>query len=124
MPLPLAFVFLTLGVLLGFQAALQMRPASPAVSVEDSVRLGLRVTEHGNNIQLNWNRNATVVQVAQQGVLVISDGDARQSTDLDAAALHSGNVVYRRVTHTVRFRLEVFLPGGSTVSETVDFRAP
>ncbi len=123
-PLPLAFVFLTLGVLLGFQAALQMRPASPVVSVEDSVRLGLRVTEHGNNIQLNWNRNATVVQVAQHGVLVISDGDARQSTDLDATTLHSGNVVYRRVTHTVRFRLEVFLPGGSTVSETVDFRAP
>jgi hypothetical protein len=123
-PLPLAFVFLTLGVLLGFQAALQMRPASQAVPVEDSVRLGLRATEHGDNIQVNWNRDAAVVQVARHGVLVIWDGDARQSADLDAATLHSGNVVYRRITRTVRFRLEVFLPGGSTVSDTVDLRAP
>ena len=112
------------GVLLGFQAALQMRPASRVVPIEDSVRLGLRVTEQGDNVQVNWNRDAAVVQVAQHGVLVIWDGEARQSTNLDAATLHSGNVVYRRITRTVRLRLEVFLPGGSTVSDTADLRLP
>jgi hypothetical protein len=124
MPLPLAFVFLMLGVLLGFQAALQIRPAPQPASIEESVRLGLRVTAEGDSVQVNWNRDAAVVQMARHGVLVIWDGDARQSTDLDATTLHSGNVVYRRITRTVRFRLEVFLPGGSTVSDTADLRLP
>ena len=123
-PLPLAFVFLMLGVLLGFQAALQMRPAPRAVSIEESVRLGLRITVQGDSVQVNWNRDAAVVQMAHRGVLVIWDGDARQSTDLDATTLHTGNVVYRRITRTVRFRLEVFLPSGSTVSDTADLRLP
>jgi hypothetical protein len=123
-PLPLAFVFLMLGLLLGFQAALQLRPASRTVSIEESVRLGLRVTGEGESVQVNWNRDAAVVQMARHGVLVIWDGDARKSTDLDATTLHSGNVVYRRITHNVRFRLEVSLPSGSTVSDTADLRLP
>jgi hypothetical protein len=124
MPLPLAFVFLMLGVLLGFQAALQLQPPPPAASVDEAVRLGLNVSQHGDNLQLNWNRDAPVVRGSQGAVLVIWDGASQQSTNLDSITLRSGNVVYRRITRGGRFRLEVFLPGGSTVSETAEWRLP
>jgi hypothetical protein len=123
-PVPLAFVFLMLGVLLGFQAALQMRPAPQPASVDEAVRLGLNVTQRGDNIQLTWNRDAAVVRSSQRAVLVIWDGDSQQSAELDSITLRSGNVVYRRITSRVRFRLEVFLAGGSSVSETADWRLP
>jgi hypothetical protein len=124
MPLPLAFVFLMLGVLLGFQAALQLRPPPPAASVDEAVRLGLNVSQQGDNIQLNWNRDAPVIRASQRAVLVIWDGASQQSTNLDSITLRSGNVVYRRITRGGRFRLEVFLPGGGTVSETAEWRLP
>jgi hypothetical protein len=123
-PIPFAFVFLTLGVLLGFQAALQLRQAPQAVPIEETVRLGLQVTQRGDNIQLNWNRNGPAFQAAQHAVLQIWDGETRQTADLDAATLRGGNVVYRGITRTVRFRMEVYMPGGGTVSETAEWRAP
>ncbi len=123
-PLPLAFVFLLLGILLGFQAALQMRPAPQPATIEETVRLGLTVAQRGNNIQLNWNRSSTLVAAAQRAVLYIWDGATQQSTDLDAATLRGGNVVYRRITGTVRFRLELYLANGVSVSETTEWRMP
>ncbi len=123
-PLPLAFVFLLLGVLLGFQAALQMRPEPQPQSPETLVRLGLHVVQRGDNLQVNWNRDSVFIQPAQRAVLFIWDGADQKSTELDAATLRSGNVVYRRITSAVSFRLEVFLPSGRTVSETCEWRLP
>ncbi|MEN6602430.1 MAG: hypothetical protein ABFD86_08420 [Bryobacteraceae bacterium] len=123
-PLPLAFIFLLLGVLLGFQAALQMRPAPQPASVEDAVRLGLSIKQRGDNIQLTWNRGSPVILTAQRARLTIFDGDAQQATDLDSATLRSGNVIYRHITRAVRFRLEVFVPSGNSVVETAEWIAP
>lgn len=123
-PLPLAFIFLLLGVLLGFQAALQMRPAPQPASVEEAVRLGLSIKQRGDNIQVTWNRGSPLILTAQRARLTISDGDAQQSTDLDSITLRSGNVIYRHITRAVRFRLEVFMPSGNSVVETTEWIAP
>jgi hypothetical protein len=49
---------------------------------------------------------------------VIEDGDLSQAVDLDVAQLQSGRVVYRRLTESVSFRLEVFLSPTRSLTET------
>jgi len=119
---PLSFVFLLLGTILGFQVALSVRSQVPPTRTPDPFTLSLSATPSAESIHLRWDRVAPAVKVAQRGVLIIHEDGAEKNVDLDAGHLRNGSVIYRRASNNVSFRLEVFLKDGVTVSETVDFR--
>src|SRR5262249_43092444 len=54
---PLSCIFLLLGVLLGFQAALTLRPKSLGGN-SDPYNIALSVTKSGNDLQLKWDRQS------------------------------------------------------------------
>lgn len=118
---PLSFIFLLLGVLLGFQAALSMRPQLPAGSNEP-YKLNVSVTKSGNNLQVKWDRQSLAVRTAQKGLLTIEDGSYSKPVPLNSFDLQSGSVVYPPYSNHVRFRLDVMVNGRDTVTETVDWR--
>jgi len=118
---PLSFIFLLLGVLLGFQAALSMRPPLPPGS-NDPYNLNLSVTRNGNNLQVKWDRQSLAVRTAQRGLLTIEDGKFSKPVPLSPADLQSGSVVYPPSTDRVTLRLDVMVSGRDTVSETLEWR--
>lgn len=113
--------------LLGFVSARQFRPppTRPAAAPRNPYALSLMVVEYGDNLCLTWDKNAPAIVQAQKAVLSISDGDQNQSLDVELPALQNQGfgVTYHRVTDRVRFRLEVFLKGRRSVSETWELGA-
>lgn len=119
--IPLSFIFLLLGVALGFQAATSMGLRARAGDAPD-FSLGLKVGKTGDNLRVEWNPQAQQIQSAQRGVLEIQDGTYSKPVDLDAALLQSGSIIYRNSTNAVHFRLIVYLNARLTETETLDWR--
>lgn len=117
---PLSFIFLLLGVLLGFQAALSMRPQLPAGS-NVPYNLNVTVTKSGNNLQIKWDRQALAIRTAQKGLLTIEDGNYSKPVPLNALDLQSGSVVYPPYSDHVRLRLDVIVNDRDTLTETVEW---
>jgi hypothetical protein len=118
---PLSFIFLLLGVVLGFQVALGVRSQVPN-SRTDPYTLGLSATPTSDSLHVNWDRNAPAIEQAQRGILWIQDGPHRKSVDLDLVQLQNGSIIYRRATGDVSFRLEIFARDRITISEAVSVR--
>lgn len=120
--IPLSFIFLLLGVLLGFQAALTMRPRSQ--SGADPYSVSLSVSQSGNDLQLKWDRQSAAIHAAQKGILTIEDGTlTSKPTELSASELQSGSVVvYPHSTNPVRFRLELIMKDRDRLIETVEWK--
>jgi hypothetical protein len=119
--IPLSFVFLLLGVALGFQAALSVgNRASNAAAADFS--LSLSVTKVDQNLSVHWNRLAPAVRASQRGVLEIEEQGAVKPVDLDAAQLQNGTLIYRNATSDVRFRLTVFPKESVSVTESAEWR--
>ena len=119
--IPLSFIFLFLGVLLGFQAAISMRPRVPALTAEAFV-LSLSAVKNGETLEIRWDRNSQAARNATRGLLTIKDGSYNKSIDLDQAQLGVGKVIYRRLSDAVHFRLEVFPKEQTSVTESIDYR--
>jgi hypothetical protein len=117
--IPLAFVFLTLGLLLGYQAALTKIPSTEG---DAAFSLALSVTRTGDNLTVRWNRAAPAVRAAQKGLLEIEDGSYSKPVELDLAHLQGGSLIYRNSSNRVRFRLIVTLNARSNVTETLEWR--
>ena len=115
--IPLSFVFLLLGVLLGFQAALTMNPAGG-----QDFSLGLSVLKADDNLSVKWNPQAAAIHNSQHGVLEIEDGTYTKSLDLDTAQLQNGSILYRNASRTVRFRLIVYPKARVSVVETFEWK--
>jgi hypothetical protein len=120
--IPLSFIFLLLGVVLGFQIAISFRAAKPTDLGADPYTLDLKAQQAGESLHLMWSVDSTAMLRAQRGVLVINDGDSTKTVELNKADLGRGSVLYRNVTGNVRFRMEVFPHENSSVSETVDLQ--
>jgi len=120
---PLSCIFLLLGVLLGFQAALTVRPKVLGGSA-DPYSIALSVTASGNDLQLKWDRQSPAIRAAQKGILTIEDGTLlSKPTELSASELESGSVVvYPHSTNRVRFRLELIMKERDSLTETVEWR--
>ncbi len=114
---PLSFIFLVIGVLLGFQAALSVRGP-----VSDPFDLGLSVTRTGDALTLHWNRGSAAIRQAKRGVVYIDEGQRHNSHDLLPDDLQNGTVMYPTSGSQVRFRLQVFTSDRDSVSETLDWR--
>jgi hypothetical protein len=117
--LPLSFIFLLLGVLLGFQAALSFHPQPPTAAEYFSI--GMSAEKSGDEVHVKWNRQAAAIRTAQRGILTIEDGRYSKMLDLDPGQLQNGSVVYRRSSSTVRFRLQLFSGPRDTLTETVEW---
>jgi hypothetical protein len=118
--IPLSFVFLLLGVVLGFQAALTMGPKVSGAATDYS--LGLTVTREGANLSVKWDRDAPAVKAAQKGLLEIEDGGYTKPVDLDAAQLSNGNILFTNSSATVRFRLIVYPQARLSVMQTAEWK--
>jgi len=117
--IPLSFVFLLLGVVLGFQAALTMGGKAPTGS---DYSLGLTVTKEGTNLSVRWDRDAPAIKVAQKGVLEIEDAGYTKPVELDAAQLRNGSILFTNSSRTVRFRLIVYPQARVSVIQTMEWK--
>jgi hypothetical protein len=122
--IPMSFIFLLLGVLLGFQAALTIYPQKGTATVagDDPYSLNLSVVSSEDNLHVKWERQAGVIRAAQRGVLQIQDGTYNKQVELDATQLQNGSVIYRKLSGGVKFRLEVFPRNRVSVSESVEWK--
>jgi hypothetical protein len=119
---PLSFIFLLLGVALGFLAAtMSIRPQLPAGS-NDPYNLNLSVSKQGNDLLVKWDRTALATRTASKGSLTIEDGNYRKVVQWSAQDLQSGSVVYPPVSNNVKIRLEVVLSGRDSLVETVEWQ--
>jgi hypothetical protein len=117
--IPLAFVFLILGLMLGYQAA---RTKTISTEGDSAFSLALSVTRTGDNLTVRWNPEAPAVRAAQKGLLEIEDGKYSKPVDLDLAHLKGGSLIYRHSSNHVRFRLIVSLNARSNVTEMLEWR--
>jgi hypothetical protein len=114
--IPVSFILLVGGVLLGFQSALTFYPRPGKVDAS-VLGIGLSVVRRGDNLHISWNREALAIRNAQRGTLVIEDGGYKKAVDLDASALQNGSVIYPPTSENVNLRLEVALTSGTQISE-------
>ena len=117
---PLSFIFLLLGVLLGFQAALVFSSGKPAS--QDAYALGLGVERRGEELSVRWDRSNGAVRTASKGVLEITDGRYSKRVDLDSSQLQTGSVIYRFSNSDVKFKLEIYPKDRVVMSETIDWK--
>ena len=120
--IPLSAIFLFMGVLLGFQTAINMRPRGPAAVGAEVFQLSLTAIKSSDTLNVTWDRQAPAIRTAGHGVLYIKDGDFNKSLNLDASELQVGSVVYRKPSGSVLFKLEVYPKDRTAVSETVEYR--
>jgi hypothetical protein len=120
--LPASVVFLLVGVLAGFQAAMRVGPQ--ALGGLDPYKLSLTVTPAGNDLEVKWDRQSPAIRKALKGILTIEDGNYRKPIELDADRLQGGSeLLYRHYSNDVHFRLEVFLKDSSSVAEAVEWKS-
>jgi len=119
--IPLSFVFLLFGVLIGFMASMSWGSKSASSAAAD-FSLGLTVAKSDDNLSVKWDRQSAAVKSAQRGLLEIEDGGYTKPVDLDAAQLQNGSIIYRNSSGTVRFRLTVYPTTRVSVTETMEWR--
>jgi len=118
--MPVSFVFLMLGLMLGFQVGLNLAGRNtPAVQ---DYTLALSVSKTGENLLVRWNPDAPLVRAADRGELEIEDRGLIKPVPLDRANLQNGSITVQRASPSVRFRLTVFPHGRLAATESVDWR--
>lgn len=122
--IPLSFIFLLLGTILGFQVALSVRSQISNTPHEDPYALNLSATPSADSVHLRWDRQAPAVRKAERGLLVIDEAGMQKIVNLDIGHLRHGSVIYRKGSNDVQFRLELFVKDKSSVSETLQFHIP
>jgi hypothetical protein len=118
--IPLSFVFLLLGVALGYLAALNVGPKG-VISGAGEYSLSMTVTKTGDTLSLRWNGDSPLIRKAERGVLEIHDGEYAKVMDLDATQLRNGNIIFRHQTGMVSFRLTAYLASNLSVSGNLDW---
>lgn len=121
--IPLSFIFLLLGVVLGFQIAISFRePAPVEVARENPYQLGLSIEPSGESLTLRWNVAAPAIVAAERGVLIINEANNEKVVELSLDELRRGGVLYRNSSPDVRFRLEAVLDERNSIIESVRTR--
>ena len=120
--IPLSFIFMLLGVVVGFQIALSMRPKQPANPWLEAWDMTLQVKKTGEELTVTWDPLAPAVRTANRGALIIQSRDETRTIDLRGSQLQGGSVIYRGVPDRVIFRLEVYPRERVVVSEIAEFK--
>ena len=117
---PLSFIFLLLGVALGYWAALGMNPRA-AISGVPQYSLDLAAKKSGDGLTVEWNGDSPVIRNADRGVMEVHDGGYSKAVDLDASQLRGGKLAFQNSSDTVSFHLTVYLNSRLSISETFDW---
>ncbi|MBI4910859.1 MAG: hypothetical protein HY820_45020, partial [Acidobacteria bacterium] len=120
--IPLSFIFLLFGVLIGILMGTNYRSARAAGVLNDAYSVSLSVSRSGDYLQVNWDRNAQPVRTAQRGVLTITEGPYEKKVDLDAIQLQNPTVYVRPSSDAVKFRMEIFLKERVSVVENFEWK--
>lgn len=120
--IPLSFIFMLLGVVVGFQIALSMRPKQPANPWLEAWDMTLQVKKTGEELTVTWDPLAPAVRTSNRGALIIQSRDETRTIDLRGSQLQGGSVIYRGVPDRVIFRLEVYPRERVVVSEIAEFK--
>jgi hypothetical protein len=118
--IPLSFVFLLLGVAVGFQAALTMGTRVTGSNPQD-FSLALAISKSDENLSVKWDRLSPAIKTARKGLLEIEDGGFTKPVELDAAQLQNGALIYRNSSNTVNFKLTVYPNGRTSITETLSW---
>jgi hypothetical protein len=121
--IPLSFIFMLLGVVVGFQIALSMRPKQPANLWLEAWDMNLQVKRTGGELAVTWDALSPAVRNSSRGALIIQSRDETRTVDLRGTQLQGGSVIYRGVPERVIFRLEVYPRERSVVSEIAEFQS-
>lgn len=117
--LPLSFIFFLVGILLGFQAAVILRPQPVAPK---PYVISLSVSKDGRNLSIHWDRQSTAIRNALGGVLVIDDGNVSRQVPLSRIELETGSVVYPPNTRRVKLRLDLTFSERTVMTEKLEWR--
>ncbi len=120
--IPLSFIFLLFGVLIGILMGTNYRSARAAGVLSDAYSLSLGVNRSGDYLQVRWDRAAQAIRSAQRGVLTITEGQYDKKVDLDVIQLQNPTVYYRNSSDAVKFRLEIFTKERVSVAEVFEWR--
>jgi hypothetical protein len=120
--IPLSFIFMLLGVVVGFQIALSMRPKQPVNPWMEAWDMTLAVKKTGEELTVTWDPLAPAVRNANRGALIIQSRTETQTIDLKGSQLQGGSVIYKGVPERVLFRLEVYPRERVVVSEIAEFK--
>jgi hypothetical protein len=120
--IPLSFIFMLLGVVVGFQIALSMRPKQPANPWLEAWDMAFQVKRTGEELSITWDPLSPAVRNASRGALIIQSREETRTIDLRGTQLQGGSVVYRGVPDRVIFRLEVYPRERVVVSEIAEFK--
>jgi proteasome lid subunit RPN8/RPN11 len=119
--IPLSFVFLLLGVIIGFQAALVLNKGDAQKVAAQSLLLSLSAQKDGGKLVVRWDRRSAAVQNARSGKLLIKDGEFDHVVNLDPRQLQNGSVIYMSTDSKVDLRLEVATHERGAIVETAEF---
>lgn len=121
--IPLSFIFLLLGIVLGFQIALSVSRTQKATEQQaDPYALELTVVEFGESLHLKWNSGLPAFRDASSAVLHIQDGNNTKTVEITREDISRGGILYKHASTEVNFRLEVPQTEHTSVSETLDVR--
>ena len=122
---PLSFIFLLLGVALGFWArgsSGMLGAASREFTGSPDYSLALAANRSGDSLTVQWDGDSPIIRNADRGVLEIHDGGYSKTVELDVAQLRSGKLAFQNASAEVSFHLTVYLNSRLSVSETLDWR--
>lgn len=119
--IPLSFVFLVVGVVVGFQSAMMLNRGDIDLSAASVLNLGLSAKSESGKVVVRWDRNALAIQNASSGTLRILDGDFSKMVNLDTRQLQNGSVIYMSAENKVGFRLEITTHQKTMVSESTEY---
>ena len=86
--------------------------------------LALRVRDNAGQLEVEWDRSGRSLASAEQGKLVVADGDANSEIALDPQALRSGHFTYARRSGQVKVRLILLKKGNPLADEITQFVGP
>lgn len=116
---PLSFLFLLLGLLLGYLAATTFNGGKSAS--QDPYSLSLGVERRQSDLIVRWDRTNGAVRTSSKGVLDIQDGPYSKRVDLDSGQLQTGSVIYRFSSPKGKFKLEIYPKDRVVMSESIDW---
>jgi hypothetical protein len=120
--IPLSFIFLLLGVVIGFQVAVTYRTGRATGLLQEPFKISLSAEKNGENLHVTWDRQSPAVREGQRGVLTILDGSYTTKVDLDWTQLRNPSVFYRHTSPNVRLELAIVTRNKTTLTEALDWK--
>ena len=116
---PLSFIFLVLGVVLGFEVGLGFYRAQNLALTGDPYAIDLSVSRFGDSYHIKWNPESVAVRSARRGELTVEEAGSTKPLALTTEDLARGGLIYRS-EDAQRFRLTLFLRDHSSFTETFE----